>query len=240
MKIVVIGGTGLIASKLVTNLARTVTKPCPRHATRASTPSLADAHIVVEVSNSPSFEDTAMLDDELTRALDALPQQFALAVLLANREGLSFKEIAERLEIRIGTVISRLNRGRRGLGKPLHDTTRRDSRTACSDSDVGARTSAESLVASDDGSHEPRLRHSRVGRAVASAGPRSMVDVTLIARVIDSLERRRGAIAGLPADAAVVAYDELCYAFATTLLREVEGFNYHGFLRATLGIRGGR
>ena len=75
---------------------------------------------------------------------------------------------------------------------------------------------------------------------MANAGTRPMVDVTVIARVIDSLERRRGAIAGLPADAALVAYDELCYAFGTTLLREVEGFNYDGFLRATLGRRHGR
>ena len=68
---------------------------------------------------------------------------------------------------------------------------------------------------------------------------RSMVDVSVIARVIDSLELRRDGIIGLPANAAVVAYDELCYAFATTLSREVEGFDHPGFLRATLGIRGG-
>ena len=67
-----------------------------------------------------------------------------------------------------------------------------------------------------------------------------MVDVTVIARVIDSLERRRSAITGLPADAALVAYDGLCYAFGNTLWREVEGFDYHGFLRATLGMRHGR
>ena len=72
---------------------------------------------------------------------------------------------------------------------------------------------------------------------MASAEPRSMVDVGLIASVIDSLKQRRGAITGLPADAAVVAYDELCWAFGTTLLHEVEGFDYDGFVRATLGIR---
>ena len=53
--------------------------------------------------------------------MEALPEQFRLAVLLADVEGFSYKEIAEILDIPIGTVMSRLHRGRKALQKTLHD-----------------------------------------------------------------------------------------------------------------------
>jgi hypothetical protein len=71
-------------------------------------------------------------------------------------------------------------------------------------------------------------------------GRRSLADVSLIARVIGSLELRRGVIPGLPPDLAVVAYDELCHAVGNALMRADEAFDYDQFLRMTLGIRGGR
>ena len=52
-------------------------------------------------------------------ALEALPEQFRMAVLLADVEGFSYKEIAEILDIPIGTVMSRLHRGRKGLERRL-------------------------------------------------------------------------------------------------------------------------
>ena len=54
-------------------------------------------------------------DDEVKQALEDLPEQFRVAVLLADVEGFSYKEIAEILDIPIGTVMSRLHRGRKGL-----------------------------------------------------------------------------------------------------------------------------
>jgi RNA polymerase sigma-70 factor (ECF subfamily) len=60
-------------------------------------------------------------DTEVKDALEALPEQFRLAVLLADVEGFSYKEIAEILDIPIGTVMSRLHRGRRGLQKRLYE-----------------------------------------------------------------------------------------------------------------------
>ncbi|MEY3512455.1 MAG: hypothetical protein RL486_1120, partial [Actinomycetota bacterium] len=54
-------------------------------------------------------------------AVDALPESYRLAVLLSDVEGLSYKEIAEDLDIPIGTVMSRLHRGRKALQKQLHD-----------------------------------------------------------------------------------------------------------------------
>ncbi|MGH9295720.1 MAG: sigma-70 family RNA polymerase sigma factor, partial [Acidimicrobiales bacterium] len=60
-------------------------------------------------------------DDEVKQALESLPESFRMAVLLADVEGFSYKEIAEITEVPIGTVMSRLHRGRRALEKALHD-----------------------------------------------------------------------------------------------------------------------
>ncbi len=58
---------------------------------------------------------------EVKAAVEALPEAFRLAVLLADVEGFSYKEIAEILDIPIGTVMSRLHRGRKALQKQLLD-----------------------------------------------------------------------------------------------------------------------
>ncbi|HYD09267.1 MAG TPA: sigma-70 family RNA polymerase sigma factor [Acidimicrobiales bacterium] len=60
-------------------------------------------------------------DDEVKSALESLPETFRMAVLLADVEGFAYKEIAEILEIPIGTVMSRLHRGRKALQKALYD-----------------------------------------------------------------------------------------------------------------------
>ncbi|HUP70507.1 MAG TPA: sigma-70 family RNA polymerase sigma factor [Acidimicrobiales bacterium] len=60
-------------------------------------------------------------ESEVKEALEALPDQFRMAVLLADVEGFSYKEIATILDVPIGTVMSRLHRGRRALQKALFD-----------------------------------------------------------------------------------------------------------------------
>jgi RNA polymerase sigma-70 factor (ECF subfamily) len=57
----------------------------------------------------------ASIGAELQAALDALPEKFRAAVWLRDVEGLSYQEIAETLAIPIGTVMSRISRGRRQL-----------------------------------------------------------------------------------------------------------------------------
>jgi RNA polymerase sigma-70 factor (ECF subfamily) len=63
-------------------------------------------------------------DEDVQRALEGLPESFRMAVLLADVEGFSYKEIAEILDIPIGTVMSRLHRGRKALQKALWETVR--------------------------------------------------------------------------------------------------------------------
>lgn len=59
------------------------------------------------------------LDEEVVRALEELPEQFRLPVVLAFVEGMSYKEIAEAMDSPIGTVMSRIFRGRQLLRKKL-------------------------------------------------------------------------------------------------------------------------
>jgi len=73
---------------------------------------------------SRSAEDTLFdlfTDDEVKAALEGLPESFRVPVLLADVEEFSYKEIAEMLDIPIGTVMSRLHRGRKAMQKALAD-----------------------------------------------------------------------------------------------------------------------
>ena len=62
-----------------------------------------------------------IVDDEVLRAVDALPEVFREAVMLSDVEGLSYEEIAKVLDIPVGTVKSRLYRGRRMLQTKLYE-----------------------------------------------------------------------------------------------------------------------
>jgi RNA polymerase sigma-70 factor (ECF subfamily) len=76
------------------------------------------------VMASRSAEDELMdwfTDAEVKGAIEALPENFRIPVLLADVEGFSYKEIAEMLDIPIGTVMSRLHRGRKSLQKQLYE-----------------------------------------------------------------------------------------------------------------------
>jgi RNA polymerase sigma-70 factor (ECF subfamily) len=59
-------------------------------------------------------------DDEVKNAIEELPEMFRLPVLLSDVDGFSYKEIAEMLDVPIGTVMSRLHRGRKMMQKLLY------------------------------------------------------------------------------------------------------------------------
>lgn len=62
-----------------------------------------------------------IVDDEVLAAVEALPDEFREAVILSDLEGLTYAEIAEVLGVPVGTVKSRLYRGRQALQKKLYD-----------------------------------------------------------------------------------------------------------------------
>lgn len=59
-------------------------------------------------------------EGEVVAAVEALPENYRMAVILADVEGFAYKEIAEILDIPIGTVMSRLHRGRKALQRELY------------------------------------------------------------------------------------------------------------------------
>jgi RNA polymerase sigma-70 factor (ECF subfamily) len=63
----------------------------------------------------------SIVDAEVLAAIDALPEEYRTAVVLSDVEGMSYDEIATMLDVPVGTVKSRLFRGRRRLQNVLYD-----------------------------------------------------------------------------------------------------------------------
>ncbi len=83
-----------------------------------------------------SAEDVALdrfTDADVKEAIESLPDTFRMAVLLADVEGFSYKEIADITDVPIGTVMSRIHRGRKALQKALVDRGRTRGLVGASD-----------------------------------------------------------------------------------------------------------
>ncbi|MCG8455823.1 MAG: sigma-70 family RNA polymerase sigma factor [Holophagales bacterium] len=65
-----------------------------------------------------------VLDEDVQNALDALREDYRMVILLVDLEGFSYKEAAEILDVPVGTIMSRLYRGRRQLEKTLLEYAR--------------------------------------------------------------------------------------------------------------------
>ncbi len=83
---------------------------------------LGGRHVEVSAENEVLDQ---IPDADVKAALESLQENFRLAVLLADVEGFSYKEIAEIMDVPIGTVMSRLHRGRKALEKALWDTAKK-------------------------------------------------------------------------------------------------------------------
>ena len=83
----------------------------------------SDADVLLEIPDS-EFDPAQMmmseaLEENLQEALNMLPDEFRVAVILADIEGMSYEEIAETMNCSLGTVRSRLHRGRKQLRQRL-------------------------------------------------------------------------------------------------------------------------
>ena len=92
------------------------------HKLPLQTHSIQQGHLSDLPDKSAGPEDMALsqeLDSEMQAALGTLPRDFRMAVILSDIEGLSYEEISEAMGCSIGTVRSRLHRGRRLLREKL-------------------------------------------------------------------------------------------------------------------------
>jgi RNA polymerase sigma-70 factor, ECF subfamily len=81
--------------------------------------------------HDPQFQETPetivldnLVDSDILEAIEELPEQFRLAVMLSDVEGFTYAEMAEIMDVPMGTVMSRLHRGRKALQKRLWDIAR--------------------------------------------------------------------------------------------------------------------
>ncbi len=104
--------------RITTNLFLDSVRKRSRQRTVALSSDAAENVVARDADPAQLLADGA-LDADVQEALDAMAPDFRTAVLLADLEGLSYEEISDRLGIKMGTVRSRIHRGRRQLREAL-------------------------------------------------------------------------------------------------------------------------
>lgn len=127
-------GTNLKAwlFRIMTNAYINTYRKRQREPQKVSQDELADFDLYQELKDhDPRWEATpenivldSLVDSDIIQAIDELPEQFRLAVVLSDIEGFSYAEMAEIMDVPMGTVMSRLHRGRKALQKRLWEIAR--------------------------------------------------------------------------------------------------------------------
>jgi RNA polymerase sigma-70 factor, ECF subfamily len=127
-------GTNLKAwlFRILTNAYINVYRKRQREPQKVSQEDVEDFDLYQELKDhDPQFSETpesivldGLVDSDITDAIDDLPEQFRLAVVLSDIEGFTYAEMAEIMDVPMGTVMSRLHRGRKALQKRLWDLAR--------------------------------------------------------------------------------------------------------------------
>lgn len=123
-----------IKAWLLTILRNTFINEYRRKARRPTFVELTGAEPAADTSPDPEVgyepvrrgpeELLELLEDEVKQAVESLPDDFRNAVIMADLEDMSYKEIASAMDCPLGTVMSRLYRGRKLLRERLHDYAR--------------------------------------------------------------------------------------------------------------------
>ncbi len=127
-------GTNLKAwlFRIMTNAYINTYRKKQREPKKVSADEIEDFDLYQELKNhDDQFSQTperivldSLVDTDIIEAIDDLPEQFRLAVVLSDVEGFSYAEMAEIMDVPLGTVMSRLHRGRKALQKRLWDLAR--------------------------------------------------------------------------------------------------------------------
>jgi RNA polymerase sigma-70 factor, ECF subfamily len=122
-------GTNLKAwlFRIMTNAYINIYRKRQREPQQVSQDEVEDFDLYQELkSHDPQYEATPenivldrLLDADIVSAIEDLPDQFRLAVILSDIEGFTYAEMAEIMDVPMGTVMSRLHRGRKALQKRL-------------------------------------------------------------------------------------------------------------------------
>ena len=127
-------GTNLKAwlFRIMTNAYINTYRKRQREPRKVSSDEVEEFDLYRELKNhDPQFSATpetivldSLVDSDITEAIEDLPEQFRLAVVLSDIEGFSYAEMAEIMDVPMGTVMSRLHRGRKALQKRLWELAR--------------------------------------------------------------------------------------------------------------------
>jgi RNA polymerase sigma-70 factor (ECF subfamily) len=127
-------GTNLKAwlFRIMTNAYINTYRKKQREPQKVSSDEVEDFDLYRELKDhDPSLSETpetivldSLVDSDITEAIDDLPEQFRMAVVLSDVEDFSYAEIAEIMDVPLGTVMSRLHRGRKALQKRLWELAR--------------------------------------------------------------------------------------------------------------------
>ena len=122
-------GTNLKAwlFRILTNAYINTYRKKQREPQKVSADELEDFDLYQELKgHNPQFQETpetivldSLVDSDILEAIDDLPEQFRMAVMLSDVEDFSYAEMAEIMDVPMGTVMSRLHRGRKALQKRL-------------------------------------------------------------------------------------------------------------------------
>ena len=124
-------GTNLKAwlFRIMTNAYINTYRKRQREPLKVSQDDIEDFDLYQELKNhDPAYSATPesivldnLLDSDIIQAIDDLPEQFRMAVILSDLEGFTYAEMADIMDVPMGTVMSRLHRGRKALQKRLLD-----------------------------------------------------------------------------------------------------------------------
>ena len=126
-------GTNLKAwmYRIMTNLYITNYRKAQRRPTQTSSEEITDYQLLSSASHESQGLESAEVEalkklptSEISEALNALSEDYRMVVYYADVEGLAYKEIAEIMGVPLGTVMSRLHRGRKKLRDALKDVAR--------------------------------------------------------------------------------------------------------------------